>query len=145
MKHLFIALTISAASFFTPAKANTPITPTALESFRSTYVNAKDVYWTEVGSNYKVSFKLNGKPTTAFYTASGNWIGTTRNMSPLELSPKLDASLKKKLKAGYISDLFVVANEDGETYFVTITTPDVTKVYKSEHGMKWEFFRSIEK
>ena len=145
MKHLFIALTISAASLFNTAKANSPITPSVLESFRSTYLHARDVYWTEVGSHYKIAFKLDGKPITANYTAEGNWIGTTRNISSAELPAKLCANLNKELKRAWISDLFVLSNAEGETYFATVETADTKHVIKSDNGRKWEHYKTIEK
>jgi maleate cis-trans isomerase len=145
MKHLFIALTIAAASLITTAKASSPITPTVLESFRSTYGHAKDVYWTEIGNTYKIAFKLDGKSIVAYYTNEGVWIGTTRNISAAELSPKLRANLSKEMKTGYISDLFILSNPEGETYFATIETADTKKVVKSNNGRKWDFYKRIEK
>lgn len=100
MKHLFISLTIAAASLFNTANANDDVTPPVLESFRSTYTytHAKEVFWTTIGAGYKAFFKLDGKYATAYYTSDGRWIGTTRHISAAELSPKLRANLCKELK-----------------------------------------------
>jgi len=145
MKHLFIALTITAASLFTTAKASDDVTPPVLESFRSTYIHAKEVFWSEIGSGFKASFKLDGKYATAYYTSDGSWIGTTRYISVAELSAKLRSSLKKELKQAWVSDLYVLNTTEGDVYFVTIESADAKKVLKSNDGRKWEHYKSLEK
>lgn len=145
MKHLFIALTISAATFFNTAKANDPITPSVLESFRNTYVHAKEVYWTVIGTGFKASFKLNGEYAAAYYLSDGNWIGTTKNISATKLSPKLRANLKEELKQAWISDLFVMSTNEGDIYFATVESANDKKVFKSNYGHKWDHYKSVKK
>ena len=145
MKHLFIALTISAASFFTTAKANTDVTPPVLESFRSTYIHAKEVHWSEINNGFKATFKSEGKYATAYYTVDGTWIGTTRNISASELSPKLRNNLRKELKRAWISDLYVLSTNDGEVYFAVVESADDKKVLKSNNGRKWDHYKSVAK
>ncbi|HYH14541.1 MAG TPA: hypothetical protein VD794_04950 [Flavisolibacter sp.] len=145
MKHLFIALTISAASFFNTAKAKDPVTPPVLESFRSTYTHAQEVHWSEIGTGFKATFKLDGEYATAYYLSDGNWIGTTKNISTSELSPKLRANLKRELKEAWVSDLYVMSTNEGEVYFATVESADNKKVLKSNNGRKWDHYKSIKK
>lgn len=145
MKHLLLTLTISAASVFHAAKANEPITPTVLASFRSTYKQAQEVHWTDIGNTYKASFTLDGKYATAYYATDGNWIGTSRNISVSELSPKYRSNLRKELKKAWVSDLIVLSTNEGDVYFATIETADVKKVVKSEIGHRWSEYRTFEK
>lgn len=145
MKHLFIALTISAASLFNTAKANPEVTPRVLEAFRSTYVHAKEVHWSEIDNGFKASFKSEGKYITAYYTFDGSWIGTTRNIAASELSPKLRGNLRKELKHAWISDLYVLNTDDGNVYFATVESADAKVVLKSNNGRKWDHYKSLAK
>jgi len=145
MKQLFIALTITASSLFNTAKANDPVTPTVLESFRNTYTHAQDVHWSEIGSGYKASFKIDGVYATAYYMSDGNWIGTTKNIRSTELAPKLRNNLRKELNQAWISDLYVMSTNDGNVYFATVESADNKKVFKSENNHKWEHYKSIKK
>jgi len=145
MKHLFFALTITAASIFNTAKASDDVTPPVLESFRNTYVHAKEVQWTTIGSGYKASFKLNNIYVTAYYTSDGSWIGTTRNIRATELSPSLRNNLRKELKNAWISDLYVLDTNEGDVYFATIESADAKKVLKSNNGRKWDHYKSLVK
>jgi hypothetical protein len=146
MKHLFIALTIAAASVFNTVNASDPVTPPVLESFRNSYSDAKEIKWKDIGNVYKVSFKMDGKYADAYYMVDGSWIGTARNIKTSELPYKQRASLRRELKkGGFLSDLFILSGSDGNIYFATIETPDAKKVFKSNSGRKWSLYKNIEK
>jgi hypothetical protein len=145
MKHLIVALTISAASFFTTAKANSNVTPPVLESFRNTYIHAKEVNWSETDNGFKATFKSDGKYVTAYYVYDGTWIGTTRNIAASELSTKLRNNLRRELKRAWISDLYVLSTNDGEVYFAVVESANDKKVLKSNNGRKWDHYKSVAK
>jgi hypothetical protein len=145
MKHLLLTLTISAASLFNAAKANSPITPSVMKSFRTAYGQAKEVQWTSMGNTYRASFKIDEKFVNAYYAADGNWIGTSRYISATELAPKVRTNLRKELKGAWISDLLVLSTNEGDVYFATIENADFKKVVKSDYGRKWTDYRKFEK
>jgi hypothetical protein len=145
MKHLLLTLTISAASVFNAAKANEPITPTVLASFRTSYAQAQEVHWADMGNTYRASFKLDGKYATAYYAADGNWLGTSRNISVTELLPKTRGYLRKEMKRAWVSDLIVLSTNEGDVYFATLESADTKKVVKSDNGRKWSEYQTFEK
>ncbi len=145
MKRLFIALAIAVASSFSAASANPHITPSVLEAFRSTYLNAKDVHWTELRNTYKVSFQLDGQYVSAFYKADGHLVGTVRNISIMELSPRLKAKLRSEMKNAWLTDLFVLNTNDEEVYYATVESADQKTIYKTKNGRKWEIYESLRK
>ena len=145
MKRLFIALAIAAASSFSAASAKPHVTPSVLEAFRNTYLNAKDVHWTEMRNTYKVSFLLDGQFVSAYYRADGQLVGTVRNVTLTELSPRLKANLRKELKNAWIADLFVLNSENGSVYFATVETADLKTIFKSKNGRKWEIYERARK
>ncbi|HYH14542.1 MAG TPA: hypothetical protein VD794_04955 [Flavisolibacter sp.] len=146
MKHLLIAFVIAATSILNPANASDKSTsPEALASFQSTYSNATDVSWVNIGELYKVTFTLDGKAATAFYNTTGSLVAVTKNLSSMELPSALKASLKKEMKDGYISDLFMMSSEQGLVYYVTFENADTKLVMKSTNGKKWTVFQKTAK
>jgi hypothetical protein len=147
MRHLFITIAFAATTFLTAA-ANKPkptYSPSAVASFQSTYANATEVNWTDMGNLYKVSFVANGKWATAFYEEDGSLVGVTRNISSLQLPKALQTSLKRRLNNGWVSDLLEFATEDGETYYVNIETADSKTILKSVRNKKWVVHQRIVK
>ncbi len=137
MKSLIIAITFSVASLFT-ASANDHITPSLAEaSFQRSYANALNVHWSRSNTLSKVSFLLDGKWFSAYYNVDGSLVAVTRNVSSLELPKALQAGLKGELKGSWISELFVVTTEEGDTYYVRLEDRGVQKTLKSEHLEKW--------
>jgi hypothetical protein len=145
MKRLFIALAIAAASSFSTVSANPHVTSPVLEAFRSTYLHAKDVHWTELRNTYKVSFLLDGQYVSAFYKADGHLVGTVRNISVTELSLRLKTNLRKEMNNAWITDLFVLNTNDEDVYFATVESADQKTIFKSRNGRKWEIYESLRK
>jgi hypothetical protein len=146
MKQLFITVLLATASIFNTAKATDNIAlPEVLANFQSTYSHATEVSWSTMGELYKVNFILDGKAASAFYNADGSWVAVTQNLSSLELPKELKASLKKELKDGYISDLFMMSSSEGLTYYVTVENADTKLVMKSSNGKKWSVFQKTAK
>ena len=146
MRHFIITLAIASASIFNSSYAADGPTPRqALASFRSTYSNATDIAWSSVNDHYQASFLLNGRLALALYSADGTPIAESKKISSLELPAKLRMNLKKELKQGWISDLFVVTTDGTSEYFAAIEDADTKVVLKSVSGTKWTSYQRIAK
>ncbi len=146
MKRLLVTLTIvfSFASFSSFAE-EIKVSAAVLESFQSSFKHAKEVDWTVSEKFYKADFALDGQRISAFYDANGALIAMTRNLTALELPLSLQASLKKKVKGMWISDLFEVSNADGTSYYVSLENADSKVVLKAGSHAEWQEYQKCRK
>lgn len=143
-----ITLFIAAACFIglSSFKGNSDgIAPAALQSFQSSFKTATDVNWTVSENGCKASFQMNSQYVTAYYDASGNMIGLTRNLNIGQLPLSLQSSLKKDYDSYWISDLFEVANDEGTCYYITLENGDTRMILKSASGSDWYTFKKQRK
>jgi hypothetical protein len=146
MKRLTItlALAFSLISFSSFANDIT-VTPAALQSFKTSFKDAKEVNWTVSENLYKANFQMNGQYVTAFYNAEGDMIAMTRNISSLQLPLSLQTSLKNGYENFWISDLFEMADENGTSYYITVENGDNRIVLKSTSGSDWSTYKKQRK
>ena len=142
MKKVILTLAIVVTSLCSFATEN--VNALVLKTFNSEFTGAKDVQWTAVGSNYKASFVFNNQYVFAFYTAQGNLMAVTRNLTSLELPVSLQASLKKEYGAYWITNLFEISNEDGVQYYITLEKSD-TKIILNSTGTDWNLYKKASK
>lgn len=114
------------------------------KSFEKEFAGASDVQWTSAGSNYKASFVYNNQYVFAFFTAQGELMGITRNLTSLELPVPLQSGLKKDYREYWISNLFEVSNQDGTHYYITLEKAD-SKVILSSEGTDWKLYKKATK
>ncbi len=146
MKPLFILLTVLSSMFTTATfAADGKVSPEVLESFNSTFANAKEVDWTVSDKFYKAHFALDGQYVTAFYNIDGEMMAITRNISSRQLPLTLQTSLKKDYNNYWITDLFEVANNEGTSYYITLETADAKVVLKSNNNSAWSTFQKTKK
>ena len=153
MKPLFIILTALTTVFTTASFANSTnpkpegdkVTPAVLKSFENTFTNAQEVDWSISNNYYKVAFNMNGQYVTAFYGATGNLIGLTRNISSTQLPISLQAELKKEYNGYWISDLFEVANDEGTHYYITLENGETKLVLKGSTDGNWNTYQKSRK
>jgi hypothetical protein len=142
MKTLLISFSLLLNSFFAIADTTEPIvSPSALTSFEASFSKAINTTWEDMGTFYKVSFQLNGTNTTAFYQPDGKFMGVATNLSSEKLPVALRKTLQKELAKSWITDLVVLHNEEGTTYYVNIENADTKTVLKSVRNKKWAFFK----
>lgn len=145
MKRLLATLTIvcsliSLSSFANPEN----VTPRVLESFNSSFKQAKEVDWS-VGENfYKATFLFNGQYVSAFYNEGGSLLALTRNISSAQLPLTLQTNLKANYQDYWISDLFEIADTNGTSYYVTIENSESKLVLQSS-GSDWTTFQKQRK
>ncbi len=143
---IFFAAVIALASLSTlTAKAqDVNIAAAVTNSFSQSFKNASGVQWQNAGTYYKADFYLNGQFATAFYDASGNLMGVTKNVSPLQLPLTLQASLKGSYEDYWISEAFELSDNNGTTYFATVENGDHKITLKSVAG-KWMTYKKSRK
>jgi hypothetical protein len=139
---LAMVFAISSSYAFTGEEA---VNKQVLTHFKSDFSAAQDAAWT-VGSNYyKVSFNLGEQKLFAFYSLEGEYLGASRYISSTQLPINLQTSLKKNYSSYWISDLFEMASNTSNGYFVTLETADATVVLKSTDGSDWMVYKKIRK
>lgn len=138
---LTLAIAVSTLSAFaTDENVNQKV----LDAFKTEFTSAREVEWT-VGSNYyKATFVYNEKHVFAYYSESGELLGLTRYLSPVDLPLALQNSLKKNYESYWVSDLFEAAKGDGTNYYITLENAD-TKIILKSSGNTWSVHNKIKK
>ncbi len=145
MKIIFSALIALTTFSSSNAKAqDVNIAAAVTNSFSQSFKNASDVQWKNAGSYYKADFHLNGQYATAFYDQSGNLMGVTKNVSPLQLPLTLQASLKASYEDYWISEAFELSDNSGTTYYTTVENVNQKITLKSIAG-KWMTYKKSRK
>jgi len=144
MKFLFILLA-SLTTMISKAENPADVTPEVLQSFKSTFGNAKEVGWTASNKMYKAQFTLDGQHISAFYNADGQMVALSRNITVSQLPVMLQASLKKESKNSWISELYEYATEEGTTYYATLEDADMKITLRSANNSEWMTNQKIEK
>lgn len=146
MKRIFIMMTLIGASIFSSsyaAPANT--SPVVMQAFQSSFYNAKEIQWEQVGVLSKATFVLDGQYRSVFYNSDGELMAVTQNLSTSQLPKALQASLKKELQGRWISNVFVVTIEGETTYYASLENRDTTMVLISAGTKKWAVYQKSEK
>lgn len=139
-----LALVLSLVSFQT-VSAQIKVPAAVTEQFNIDHERSTTISW-EQGSNwYKASFEINGQYLTTFYTADGQEIAVTRNISSSMLPLALQNDMQSYLKNGHwISDLFEM-NVNGEThYFITFEDADEQHILEGVND-NWSVYKRIRK
>ena len=145
MKLFLFALTafLSFSSLKSNAQ-NIKVSASVMSAFQSSFGNATDVKWKDGGNYYKADFTMNGQYVTAFYDATANLIGVTKNISPVQLPITLQTSLKKSYEDYWVSDLFELSGENGTSYYVTVEDGD-SKITLKSVGNTWMTYKKQRK
>ncbi|RYY55216.1 MAG: hypothetical protein EOO09_11355 [Chitinophagaceae bacterium] len=143
MKKLILTMAIAVSSLVSFANRE-DVNLVVRKSFEKEFAGASDVQWTSAGSNYKASFVYNNQYVFAFFTAQGELMGITRNLTSLELPVPLQSGLKKDYREYWISNLFEVSNQDGTHYYITLEKAD-SKVILSSEGTDWKLYKKATK
>ncbi len=136
-----LAIAVSTLSAFA---GDENVNQKVLDAFKTEFATAKEVEWS-VGSNYyKATFVYNEKYVFAYYSESGDLLGLTRYLSPVDLPLALQSSLKKNYEGYWVSDLFEAAKSDVTNYYITLENADTRIVLKSS-GNTWSVHSKAKK
>jgi hypothetical protein len=146
MKSLFIALTMLAMvstknSYATEEK----VAAAVLQSFQSSFNDAKNVTWSQVEDLYKAVFVLDGQTLSVWYNTEGDLIALSRKINPMQLPISLQTSLKKRAKSFTLTDLFEIDNDAGASYYAALENTCKKIMLESTSRGEWSIYKKSKK
>jgi hypothetical protein len=119
MKKLFIATlliaTVVTSAFAKPTKVNY----LALKSFTAEFKKASDVSWTSTSEYIKANFLFEDQRMEAFYSPTGDKIGTTRGISIDELPLKAKRAYAQKYSDYNVKEAILFEGVEENAYFIS--------------------------
>jgi hypothetical protein len=109
-----------------------------IKSFQKEFAGAQNVQWVTTKDFVKVTFTLNDQVVYAFYEQSGELLGVTRNIVSTQLPLSLLTDLKKNYNAYWITDLFEMAANKENVYYITLENSDQKLVLKANASTGWQ-------
>lgn len=117
-----------------------------IKSFQKEFAGAQHVQWESAKEFVKATFTLNEQVVYAYYDQDGRLLGVTRNILSGQLPINLLTDLKKSYTTKYwITDLFEMAANNENVYYVTLENSDYKLVLKSNGTNGWEVFKKEKK
>jgi hypothetical protein len=139
---LFVLITGISSAF---ANGDEEVNQRIINSFNKEFAGAQNVQWISSKDFVKATFTLNDQVVFAYYSQEGKLLGVTRNIVSGQLPINLLTSLKKNYSNYWIADLFEMAANDENTYYVTLENSDHKLVLKSNGTNGWEIFKKEKK
>lgn len=136
-----IAVMITSTAFAHEENVN----PRVLTAFKSDFASAKEVNWTVSADYYKAAFVFNDQHVFAFYGSDGELIAVTRYITTNQLPVQLQADLKNNYSDYWVSDLFEVGNNEGQSYYITLENADKKIILKSDNRTDWSVYKKTKK
>ena len=128
-------------SFATPVnRSNDAISA----SFRHDFGNAQLISTEDYKDFTKFTFMLNSQVLFAFYSANGELLAVTRNLTSSQLPVRLLLNLKNKMGNSWITELFEINCESQHCYYVSMENADV-KVTLRSNGDSWDVYSTVKK
>jgi hypothetical protein len=93
----------------------------------------------------KASFMLNEQVMFAFFDATGEFTGVSRNILTRELPINLQSQLKKEMGDGWISEVLEFATEYETSYYTTIEKTNQQISLKANGLRSWEVIKKVKK
>lgn len=120
MKKLIVIAATAFVSLSSYASVD-PVTGRVLESFRSTFAEAKNVQWKSLNNSdsYQVSFIYRETELTAFYNADGELTGTARYITVNNVPFMITKAIGERYPEHIIKD--VIEHTDGGTITYHLT------------------------
>lgn len=136
-----LALLVSLSSFANPDDSARGDIRT---SFRKDFQNAQ-IMNTEVRKGFtKLTFRMNEVIMFAYYSENGELLAVTRNILSSQLPTSLLMSLKNDYSGYWITELFELTGDDGNSYYVSLENADGKVVLRS-NGDSWEEYSKAKK
>ena len=134
MKKLFIAAmifaTVSMSAFANPVKVNHFV----LKNFTTEFKDATDVSWTATSEFIKATFVADNQRMEAFYTPTGEKVGTSRGITLDELPVKAKRAFAQKYGSYNVKEAILFEATEENAYFIHAendTEKLIVKVYDS--------------
>lgn len=114
-------------------------------AFNQNFVQASNIKW-HVTENYvEAIFQMNGQFMFAYFTETGELLGTARNLLVNQLPLNLQANIKKAAANSWVTELFELAKDGETTYYITLESADQKTSLKSADGSSWTLYKRVKK
>jgi hypothetical protein len=139
---VFILITGISSAF---ANGTNDVNDRIIKSFQKDFAGAQQVQWSTAKEFVRATFTLNEQVVYAYYSPDGNLLGVTRNLVSGQLPINLYTDLKKGYNNYWITDLFEMASNNDNMYYVTLESRDYKIVLKSNGTNGWEVYKKERK
>ena len=139
---VFVLITGISSAF---ANGSEDVNARIIRSFQKDFVGAQQVQWSTTKEFVRATFTLNEQVVYAYYAPDGKLLGVTRNIVSGQLPINLYTDLKKGYNNYWIADLFEMAANNDNVYYVTLENSDYKIVLKSNGTNGWEVFKKERK
>ena len=136
MKKLFIAALIATGLISSSyASDANKVSYYAKNTFHSQFAGVSEVTWTVNDMYTKASFQWLGADTDAFFDASGNLIGTSKNATIEQLPLRTKRDLAKRLAGSAITQVIQFDANDKTSFFISAEGAKENVILKVSEGM----------
>ncbi|MCS3801916.1 hypothetical protein [Niastella sp. OAS944] len=116
-----------------------------IRSFQKEFAGAQNAQWVTTKDFVKVTFTLNEQVVYAYYDQNGSLLGVTRNILSGQLPINLLTDFKKNYSSYWITDLFEMAGNGENLYYLSLEDGDHKVVLKSNGTNGWDVYRKDKK
>jgi len=116
-----------------------------IRSFQKEFAGAQNAQWVTTKDFVKVTFTLNEQVVYAYYDQNGSLLGVTRNILSGQLPINLLTDFKKNYSSYWITDLFEMAGNGENVYYLSLEDSDHKVVLKSNGTNGWDVYRKDKK
>lgn len=145
MKKLVVLFVILFTTQLLFASDAAPAGSSVIRSFNKDFSSATDAQWQHSEAYEEVSFLLDNRFMSAYYTPDGELIAVMRNLISEELPLKLLMDLKKNYSGLWISELVEVVNGSDDEYYITLENADQKLILKAKANKNWKLYKKIVK
>jgi hypothetical protein len=139
---VFIFITGISSAF---ANDNEEVDSKIVRSFQKEFAGAQNAHWVTTKDFVKVTFTLNEQVVYAYYGQNGSLLGVTRNILSGQLPINLLTDFKKNYSNYWITDLFEMAVNGENAYYLTLEDSDHKVVLKADGTNAWDVYRKDKK
>jgi hypothetical protein len=139
---VFVFITGISSAF---ANGKEEVNDKIIKTFQKEFAGALNVQWVITKEFVKATFTLNEQIVYAYYSSDGHLLGVTRNIVSGQLPINLLTDLKKNHSNYWITDLFEMASNNENMYYITLENSDHKLVLKSNGTTGWEVFKKERK
>jgi hypothetical protein len=139
---VFVFITGISSAF---ANGKEEVNDKIIKTFQKEFAGAQNVQWITTKEFVRATFTLNEQVVYAYYSPDGSLLGVTRNIVSGQLPINLLTDLKKNHNNYWITDLFEMASNNENIYYITLENSDHKLVLKSNGTTGWEVFKKERK
>lgn len=124
-----LLLTIAATNVFATGKVGPNEKVKA--NFKSEFIGAESVVWTQEDGYHKASFTLDEYAVVAYFNEKGDLMGSLRTIEYKQLPLSVTSAITKKFENAEILSVYEINNEEGTSYRITLASEGKTFRVKS--------------